>query len=487
MRSFLTQLSMSIVIMSFAHTLNSYAESPRIVVVGAGLAGLSAAYTLEKDSGLATELYEASDRVGGRVYTKNHGDSVRVELGASFIDEDHHAIKSLVSEMDLKLVALKNRPSSPLYFFDALIDQEKLFKEFKPWLLRIQRDIDAIDEEKSALGSERLSPTEQKLNQLSIKEYLDEIGAPPLFQRIAQATQSAEYGPGIEKLNALSLLDLIDIDLAAKSFVMDGQLGDEGHKVEGGNSRLAEALASKLSTPIQFHHELIELSYDDTLKKYLLHFLVEGSTPKIIEADYVIVALPMPVLKNTLKFDENLLQEDTRRAINAIPVGHVSKFIMRFSEPLWRKNSNDFFELVNDYYDIWDSSVQEEGNREHHLTVYMGEPKSLNDHDKNPQELAEEVLALLEKIFPSIRNYYLGPTKSLHWPSHPLFQGAFTGALFAGQWELSKLLNNPGKGNLVFAGEQWHNDHQGFMNGAVESGQWAAHYIAKLVNNPFVK
>src|SRR5262245_44781039 len=75
---------------------------PSIVVVGAGLAGLSAAYQLKK-AGYTSQVYEASDRVGGRCWTIRgaFAEGQIAEHGGELIDQGHNAIRNLAQELGL--------------------------------------------------------------------------------------------------------------------------------------------------------------------------------------------------------------------------------------------------------------------------------------------------------------------------------------------------------------------------------------------------
>src|SRR5688572_3396834 len=80
------------------------AAAPKIVVVGAGLAGLNAANTL-KQAGYAAEIHEASDRIGGRCWTLRgaFADGQIVEHGGELIDQSHSHIRQLAQGLGLKL------------------------------------------------------------------------------------------------------------------------------------------------------------------------------------------------------------------------------------------------------------------------------------------------------------------------------------------------------------------------------------------------
>ncbi|HXW53962.1 MAG TPA: NAD(P)/FAD-dependent oxidoreductase [Myxococcota bacterium] len=453
---------------------------PKIVVVGAGIAGLTAAYRLKKDYGLDAVVYEASDRVGGKIRTENYPkQGVRVELGASFIDQDHTAIRALVAELGLSLTTLKMPGSEKTYVFDGKIrDLSGLYQEFLPTLLRIEQDIGCIKHERAHRkadnygGIEHLTPTEEIIDKLSIDEYLSSRNAPPLFKTLAEVIHACEFGASTKQLNALMLLDYMTIDLERGHFLIDGKKGDEGSKITGGNSLLPQALAKKLAFPINFEHELAELREEDGSFALTFRHLAEDLR---VNADYVILALPSPILRDIKMDQARLLSPDLRVTINDFDYGDVAKFIMVFSAPVWREKTSNMMEVVTDRFSIWDSSFLEDGNSLYHLTVYMGGPEALKQRD--PENFASEILHILEPVIPHLKNYYIGTVPSINWSRHPFSKSGFFGPIRPGQWRDRFVFLHHAMGNLVFAGDQWSKEHAGFMNGAVESAITAARYI----------
>src|SRR5215217_8875794 len=99
------------------------ADAPRIVVVGAGLAGLSCAYRL-KQAGYTAQVHEASDRLGGRCWTIRgaFADGQIAEHGGELIDQGHTSIRQLANSLGLtldNLLQAESKGSEPLYFFDG--------------------------------------------------------------------------------------------------------------------------------------------------------------------------------------------------------------------------------------------------------------------------------------------------------------------------------------------------------------------------------
>src|ERR1700692_3114973 len=96
---------------------------PRIAIVGAGIAGLSAALTLQ-DAGLSCSIYEASNRIGGRMHSDatTWADGMVSEWCGEFIDSNHETLHRLIKRFGLKTSDLgrgrADRSQSVMYFFN---------------------------------------------------------------------------------------------------------------------------------------------------------------------------------------------------------------------------------------------------------------------------------------------------------------------------------------------------------------------------------
>src|SRR5262249_61087768 len=99
------------------------ATPEKIVIIGAGLAGLSCAYEL-RQAGIAADLYDANDRVGGRCWTRR-GDFAEgqiAEHGGELIDQGHTAMRQLAQSLGLdldNLLAAEANGTEELYYFDG--------------------------------------------------------------------------------------------------------------------------------------------------------------------------------------------------------------------------------------------------------------------------------------------------------------------------------------------------------------------------------
>lgn len=179
---------------------------PRIAIVGAGIAGLNAAYTLQQ-AGYRADIYEASRRIGGRIFSIQDrlGPGLTTELGGEFIDSNHTEMLALVREFGLKLSDFQGPSEADVipdaYFFRGQhYTERQVVDAFLPLAPQIERDYEAA----IAAFDEGDGPVE--LDHLSIAAYLDQIGATGWVRELLEVAYMTEYGLPIDQQSSLNLI-----------------------------------------------------------------------------------------------------------------------------------------------------------------------------------------------------------------------------------------------------------------------------------------
>src|SRR5215210_429196 len=278
------------------------AANEKVVVVGAGLAGLTCAYRL-KQSGVTAEVFEASDRVGGRCWSITDTFAPLVaEHGGELIDTGHLEIRQLCQELRLDLDNLlqgETNGTEPLYYFDgAPYTYANAARDFNAVYQKLHKDVSAASYPTTyAISTER----GRELDRMSIVDWIKESvpgGMRSKFGQLLDVAYNIEYGAECSEQSSLNLLYLL-------GYSGQGQLrlfgpSNEKYHVRGGNDRIVAGLTTQLSGQIVAGSALTKIArradggYDLTLRR-------DG---KLVNqtADRVVLALPFAVLR-TLDFN----------------------------------------------------------------------------------------------------------------------------------------------------------------------------------------
>jgi monoamine oxidase len=443
-------------------------DTPRVAIVGAGVAGLHCAYLLKK-SGIHATIYEAADRTGGRMFTKtdllNPGQTV--ELGGEFIDSGHADMMNLCREFKLDLLDMQADPGlidTAYWFGGRHYSDREVLDALKPHVERMAADVALLE----------LDPADErfiKLDQTSTSAYLGQLGISGWFRTLLEVAFVTEFGLDADQQSACNMLCLIGLDTTAAHWEAFGE-SDERYKVKGGNQCVVDELAKRLEGQVETARKLervrqvnggLELSF------------ARGAD---VVADHVVLTMPFSVLRD-VRLDVELPAEK-RKAINELGYGTNAKLMLGTSSRPWRKQgyaggifSDAGFQLA------WDNSRMQAG-LSGGVTLYSGGAQGVEVGKGSPREQVDRLLPGLEKAFPGTEWAHTGKVFRMHWPSH-----AFTRASYAcykpGQWTTISGREIESVGNILFAGEHCSSDFQGYMNGGAETGRVAAESILAVV------
>lgn len=457
-----------------ADTSQSSSQNAHVAVIGAGLAGLTAARTLKR-AGVAVTLYEGSSRVGGRVHSvvDQLGPGLTTELGGEFIDSRHTDLLALVKEFGLQLIDTEAGSEDalvPSYYFGAEhFSEAQVIREFEPLAARMRVDTDTLS---TGISSGRHSPIDVKFDRMSIAEYLHRIGASGWLRSLLEVAYVTEYGVDVEQQSCLNLLTLLSLDTSEGFRIFGGS--DERYKIRGGNEQLARALAAELDGRVELEHRLV--SVRERGAGFHLDFACANGS-KSVNADFVVLTIPFTVLREVdLALD---LPPEKEHAIATLGYGSNEKLIVGLRSPVWRDQARDG-EAYSDrpFQTGWDSSrLQGHGGS---YTFFLGGAVGAQLTDRDRATTALQYLREADSMFPGMQDAFTGVSVATEWRVNPLFRGSYS-CYKPGQWTTVAGWERKPVGNLHFAGEHCSVDFQGFMNGAVETGRKTAEaIIAKL-------
>lgn len=444
---------------------------PRIVVVGAGMAGLNCAYKLKK-AGLQAQVYEASNRAGGRIFTARNlmGPGLTTELGGEFIDTGHADMLDLVREFGLALYDVESASETVLrkdaYFFGGQqYTVAQVIAAFQPYARQMQADIRSLP---GTITFEKMNAAAAHFDQLSIADYFDSLGMTGWIRTLLEVAYLTEYGREVHDQTSINFLWLFSADTSKGSFDIFG-VSDERYKVQGGNQQITDALSQQLAGQVTLQHKLVALSQSGA--EYSLTFERANGSRLTVVADYVVLTVPFSVLRNvSLQLP---LPAWKLNAIQNLGYGTNAKLFLGFNGRPWRTNGYTGY-LFSDRatQSGWDSG-QLQPTSQSAFTVYLGGRAGIEVGTGSAQSQASQFLTVLEAAWPGAQAKFNGKVERFHWPTHPHTMASYA-CYRVGQF--STIAGAEGKpvGNLFFAGEHCSAWYQGFMNGAAETGRMAA-------------
>ena len=450
---------------------------PRTAIVGGGVAGLNCAYKLRK-AGVPVHVFEASSRSGGRMFTANDllAPGITTELGGEFIDSGHEEMLNLVKEFGLKMWDFR-KPGSTIkaeaFFFNGRHYSEKeVVKAFIPLAKKMAKDYDSLGEEVSY----RVDGNGKTLDNTSIAEYFDKIGASGWIRELLHVAYVTEYGLEAEQQSSLNLVQLIGTD-TSEGFKAFGD-SDERYTVRGGNERVVTELANRLDEGIvSLRHKLIAISAKD--KGYVLTLEGPNGTPFDRDFDTVVLTLPFTMLREV---DIRVpLPAVKLKAIRELGYGTNAKVLAGFHSRVWKKLGYRGNTLSDERFQLcWDNAALQPGVSSG-VTFYSGGKLGVEAGEGTAKEALAKVLPGFEKAYPGSTKQLNGNVSRFHWPTHPFTKAAYA-CYLPGQWTSIGGAEGESVGNLHFAGEHTSVDFQGYMNGGAQSGADAAKAVLASVS-----
>lgn len=461
-------------------TLQAAGTNVRVAIIGAGMAGLSAAWELHQ-AGITPAIFEASERTGGRIFTAKNimAPGLTTELGGEFIDSTHTEMLRLIKEFELPLLDTQQESESSLvhelfYFNGGIYSEAEVIADFKPLVARIQQDYDLLPEVVDFQHTEG-----RDLDNQSIGDYLSAIGATGRLRKLLEVAYITEYGLELDQQSAINFLLLIGADLtpAENTFAIFGA-SDERFKVQGGNQRVPDAIAARLADHITTGQTL-EAIRPEGSNRFTLSFQQGNGGAKEVHADIVLLTLPFSVLRS-VDLSKLNLPAVKRRAIAELGYGTNAKLMVGLNSRPWREQGFAGYCFTDEAVQMgWDNSQLQPGSAGG-FTMFSGGNAGITVGEGTAEFQAKRLLPGVEKIFPGFTAQLNGNTERFHWPSNRFALGSYS-CYKPGQWTAFAGAEKMPVGNLFFAGEHCSYDFQGFMEGAAATGKEAAEKILAVV------
>lgn len=418
-------------------------SKPSVIILGAGLAGLAAARIL-KQRGIRYNILEAQNRIGGRVFSHQMGGLV-VELGGEWIGESHTRMRELCAAFKLDL---QNNQMESGLIYQGRYSPPGTWDYSPEWNVRFKQLLKDFGQLSEA--------DRKKLDQYDWWRYLVNNGCDGRDLALRELTDSTDFGESIRHVSAYAAL---------AEYAGSSNKNEMDFKIAGGNGLLAQRLANYIGP------ENITLGHKATrIEQRTSGVKVYCANGKIFEADKIICTLPTFAISK-IEWDPGMPQPKVD-AINQLQYARINKHALLYAERFWNYENFDLLtdELPHYFYHATKNQRADPGVL---ISYTIGDKAAVVASQDN----ISNVRAIAQTLVPHFGAAASGAQqqRNFYWGSNDYTQGAY--ALYKpGQWyNLMPVLQQDFL-HTDFAGEHI-TDWQGFMEGAIVSGEYAANKI----------
>ncbi|WP_437285519.1 flavin monoamine oxidase family protein [Sorangium sp. So ce406] len=433
-------------------------KSARVIVVGAGIAGLAAARELHR-AGHAVTVLEARDRIGGRVWTDRSRPDEPVDLGAAWIHgTDGNPITQLAADSDVETISTDSRSWWTWDTDGRILTAEE---EGALWAA-----FDALLEQLDALREQRIASGK---------------GDIPLATAVDEILQEQAMTDEERRRLRLAMNASIEQEFAADAEEISLYYWDWGPRFDGPNvlfpqgyDRVTATLGSQLD--VRTGHVALQIRHDAAGVTVLTD---QGD----FEGDYAVVTLPLGVLKAAAVRFEPPLPAEKQGAIDRLGMGVLNKVVLRFPHAFWSDAGVLYLGYIAQNAGEWSTNMSfHEVDGRPTLVCF-----NTASHARDLEQMSDEAIiaagmGVLRTMFganiPDPESWLV-----TRWFRDPYARGSYSymppGATPDDHDELARPA-----GRLHFAGEATHKGHASTVHGAYLSGVRAAQEIATQMAAP---
>lgn len=435
----------------------------KVVVLGGGLAGLTAAYELER-AGFSTQLIEARDRLGGRVHTvRDFTSDQHGESGAEAIDTKQLDIQRLCRRFGLPLenaysgygnrratVYRHGRNYLGSEFATPAVKRE--MDRFWAAIARLARPLKGTDP--AANGGARQ-------DRFSVADLLDRLRIGGRARWLLESRIASDYGFPVERLSLLYLT------ISERLFEYQPAGGVERYRIKDGNSTLVDELTKRLVTPPMLGAPATAVRWGGPGVE------VDTDGEGTVTGDRLVVAAPTFALRS-VDFSPALPEREAS-FIAEIDLCAVAKTLIQYDERLWRKQGRTGGSTTDLPIGITWETTDQQGGAPGILIAYASGRRGEQTATIDAAERTKQARNGIDRVFPGTRKL-AGDTYSVAWKAEPYSGGCWV-AYSPGQVTKHWMGLHKPTGRIHWAGE--HTELiSGYMDSAVASGMRVAREIA---------
>jgi monoamine oxidase len=450
-------------------------DGKRVVILGAGLAGLAAAYNL-KSQGYEVIVLEGQDRVGGRVLTVRDGFQAggHAEMGATRIFSTHAATLKYVDHFGLGPLTPYGTGDRAFYMRDRRfmpppagqpwpVDHMSEAEKANPYafLATYVGAGFAMLGDPGAPGWPTSEPGALALDKLTIEQFLLEQGASPGWVDWFCAIEG-----NVRRINAFGGL--------ATERLLAGFDGEAPSSIPGGNDRLPKAFAAALGDDVKLQSKVVRLA--QSTDEVRVTYLDARGRRNELRADHCVCALPFTTLRKVELATP--FADDKMQAIESLPYMSAARCHFQTRTRFW--TSDGLGALRGPYLvgsdtfagRIWNTSSQQADPTMGMIQAYMFDTDA-SEYASLPDRIMAMRRHIGDKLLPGLTEDEVVAAAEKVWQEDPWVEGGWAwagpGAIGGG---LYQTIARP-EGRVHFAGEHT-SPLIGWMTTTIESGERAA-------------
>lgn len=431
-----------------------------VVVIGAGFSGLACAYEL-KAAGYDVSVFDAKDRVGGRVLSfSDFIDGRNVEGGGELIGSNHPTWVAYAEKFGLEFLDVTEDADAEA---PIVMDGKRLTADESNQLWEEMATANSLMDALAAdINADEpwTSPNAAELDKQTLKSWIDSIDASPLCKRAIDFENSANNGVDCDKASLLCML------AAVKGGGLDKYWTEsEVYRCKGGNQLLAHKLAEAIGDD-RITLGLAVKSVDIRADKVV----TRCSDNRTVESDYIVLT-GAPTTWRKINFNPSL------PATLAPQMGVNVKYLMHVKSRFWKQDG-----LAADSFTdgpasmTWEGTDNQPGDENVALNCFSGGDAADACRAFPKDQRDAKYRELISQLYPKLGENFV-KARYMDWPSEPW---TLAGYSFPAPGQVTAMgpMLHKGVGRLQFAGEHTCYKFVGYMEGALNSGASVARRMA---------